>query len=311
MSQTILRQLLYGFKRHFFILSLSIILICLFSPAFSSAQNIKPVAKPASFSKDIKPPVDNISKSAQALQPPKASDAGSASAVSNQNPITMPKINFGIVPSNAPEDVSTSLQILILLTVLSLAPSILIMATAFTRIVIVLSFVRRALATQQLPSNQILIGISLILTFFVMSPTFARINNESVQPYFNKQITQIQALERSSYVLRDFMVRQTDEKDLSLFINLAHGQKYDKKSEVPFYIVLPAFITSEMKIAFEMGIIIFLPFLVIDMVVAAVLMSMGMMMLPPVMISLPFKILIFVLADGWHLIIKSLVSSFS
>ena len=224
---------------------------------------------------------------------------------------SVPRINFGVSPSNSPEDVSVSLQIIILLTVLSLAPSILVMATAFTRIVIVLSFVRRALATQQLPSNQIIVGISLILTFFVMAPTFAEINTKSVQPYFQRQITQIEAVSRASESLRDFMLKQTQESDLSLFISLVRNQKYEKKSEVPFYVVMPAFVLSEMKIAFEMGIVIFLPFLVIDMVVASILMSMGMMMLPPVMISLPFKILVFVLADGWHLIIKSLVSSFA
>ncbi len=226
-------------------------------------------------------------------------------------PLQVPKINFGITPSNTPEDISVALQIILLLTVLSLAPSILVMATSFTRIVIVMSFVRRALATQQLPSNQVLIGLSLILTFFVMTPTFAKINETSLQPYFQRNITQLEAVERASETLRDFMLRQTRESDLSLFIKLARDKKYEKKSEVPFYIVMPAFILSEMKIAFEMGLIIFLPFLVIDMVVASVLMSMGMMMLPPAMISLPFKILIFVLADGWHLIIKSLVSSFA
>ncbi len=226
-------------------------------------------------------------------------------------PVQVPKINFGVTPSNTPEDISVALQIIVLLTVLSLAPSILMMATSFTRIVIVLSFVRRALATQQLPSNQVLIGLSLILTFFVMTPTFARINETSLQPYFNRQITQVQALERASETLRDFMLRQTRESDLSLFIKMAQAKKYERKADVPFYIVMPAYIISEMKIAFEMGLIIFLPFLVIDMVVASVLMSMGMMMLPPAMISLPFKLLIFVLADGWHLIIKSLVSSFA
>lgn len=226
-------------------------------------------------------------------------------------PVQVPKINFGITPSNTPEDISVALQIIILLTVLSLAPSILVMATSFTRIVIVLSFVRRALATQQLPSNQIIIGLSLILTFFVMTPTFSKINETSLQPYFSRNINQVEAIEKASEALRDFMLRQTQESDLSLFIKLARDKKYEKKSEVPFYIVMPAFILSEMKIAFEMGLIIFLPFLVIDMVVASVLMSMGMMMLPPAMISLPFKILIFVLADGWHLIIKSLVASFA
>lgn len=245
---------------------------------------------------------------------PAAAAAGtqaSTGAPSAEAPIQVPKINFGVTPSNTPEDISVALQIIVLLTVLSLAPSILMMATSFTRIVIVLSFVRRALATQQLPSNQVLIGLSLILTFFVMTPTFAKINETSLQPYFNRQITQVQALERASESLRDFMLRQTRESDLSLFIKMAREKKYERKADVPFYIVMPAYIISEMRVAFEMGLIIFLPFLVIDMVVASVLMSMGMMMLPPAMISLPFKILVFVLADGWHLIIKSLVSSFA
>jgi flagellar biosynthetic protein FliP len=248
---------------------------------------------------------------AETAKPSRGASGGQTARPSTaEAPVQVPKINFGVTPSNAPEDISVALQIIVLLTVLSLAPSILMMATSFTRIVIVLSFVRRALATQQLPSNQVLIGLSLILTFFVMSPTFAKINETSLQPYFNRQITQVQALEKASETLRDFMLRQTRESDLSLFIKMAQTQKFEKKSDVPFYIVMPAYIISEMKIAFEMGLIIFLPFLVIDMVVASVLMSMGMMMLPPAMISLPFKILIFVLADGWHLIIKSLVSSF-
>lgn len=247
---------------------------------------------------------------AQRNQTAVSRQAPSAAAPSNA-PIQVPKINFGITPSNTPEDISVALQIILLLTVLSLAPSILVMATSFTRIVIVLSFVRRALATQQLPSNQIIIGLSLILTFFVMTPTFSKINETSLQPYFSRNITQVEAIEKASDALRDFMLSQAQESDLSLFIKLARDKKYEKKSEVPFYIVMPAFILSEMKTAFEMGLIIFFPFLVIDMVVASILMSMGMMMLPPAMISLPFKILIFVLADGWHLIIKSLVASFA
>ncbi|HBC73628.1 MAG TPA: flagellar biosynthetic protein FliP [Candidatus Wallbacteria bacterium] len=248
---------------------------------------------------------------AETAKPSRGAAGGQTARPSTaEAPVQVPKINFGITPSNAPEDISVALQIIVLLTVLSLAPSILMMATSFTRIVIVLSFVRRALATQQLPSNQVLIGLSMILTFFVMTPTFAKINETSLQPYFNRQITQVQALEKASETLRDFMLRQTRESDLSLFIKMAQAPKYEKKTDVPFYIVMPAYIISEMKIAFEMGLIIFLPFLVIDMVVASVLMSMGMMMLPPAMISLPFKMLIFVLADGWHLIIKSLVSSF-
>lgn len=249
---------------------------------------------------------------AQAGQPPSAATAAPApAAAAAVGAVSVPRINFGITPSSSPEDVSVSIQILILLTVLSLAPSILVMTTSFTRIVIVLSFVRRALATQQLPSNQILIGLSIILTFFVMTPTFVQINEECVRPFMNKEISQTEALNRASDALRDFMLKQTRESDLSLFISLARGKKYEKRSEVPFYIVMPAFVISEMKVAFEMGIIIFLPFLAIDMVVASILMSMGMIMLPPIMISLPFKILIFVLADGWHLIVKSLVSSFA
>jgi flagellar biosynthesis protein FliP len=251
---------------------------------------------------------DNASSSASS----NSSSSAASAPVRNdgRNPIAMPRIQFGITPSNAPEDVSVSMQILLLLTVLTLAPSILIMVTSFTRIIIVLSFVRRALATQQLPSNQILVGLALILTFFTMAPVWGEINEKAVQPYLEKKISQIQAYEVAVDPLRKFMLRQTREKDLALFAKLAADKKPMTRQDVPLYVVVPAFITSELKLSFEMGIIIFIPFLVIDMVVASTLMSMGMIMLPPVMISLPFKILLFVLVDGWHLVIKSVVQSF-
>jgi flagellar biosynthetic protein FliP len=194
--------------------------------------------------------------------------------------------------------------------VLSLAPAILIMVTAFTRIVIVLSLLRRALGTMQLPSNQIVIGLALFLTFFIMAPVWQKINQGALQPYLEKKISNQQALENAAAPLREFMLRQTREKDLELFVNVAGVDRPRSAQEIPTLVVIPAFIVSEVKTAFEIGLLLYVPFLVIDMVVAAVLLSMGMMMLPPVMVSLPFKLLLFVLADGWYLLVGSLIKSF-
>jgi flagellar biosynthetic protein FliP len=227
-----------------------------------------------------------------------------------QTALPLPKIEIGITKSTKKSDVSTSLQVLALLTILSLAPSLLIMVTSFTRIVIVLSFVRRALATQQLPSNQILIGIALMMTFFIMSPVFDKSYNEGLKPYFADKLGVEETIKKTVEPFRIFMLKQTRQKDLALFIKMSKNKKPKTHSDVPIHVVIPAFILSELKLSFEMGIIIFLPFLIVDMVVASTLMSMGMIMLPPVMISLPFKILIFVLVDGWHLIIRSLLMSF-
>jgi flagellar biosynthetic protein FliP len=214
---------------------------------------------------------------------------------------------------SAGEDPSRSsvvLQIFLLMTVLSLAPAILIMVTSFTRIVIVLSLLRRALGTMQLPSNQIVIGLALFLTVFIMAPVWQAIHQAALQPYLDKKIGGEQALEAAAGPLREFMFRQTREKDLSLFVDISKMQRPRNRDEIPTSVLIPSFIISEVKTAFEIGLLLYVPFLIIDMVVAAVLLSMGMMMLPPVMVSLPFKLLLFVLADGWYLLVGSLVKSF-
>lgn len=222
----------------------------------------------------------------------------------------LPRIDIGVEPATSPKDVSSSLQILILLTVLTLAPAILIMFTSFTRIVIVLSFVRSALGSQQVPPNQVLIGLALFLTFFVMAPALGTANEQALQPYLRGEISQQVALDRAAVPFREFMLKQTSEKDLALFTALAKAKRPANPSEVPMLVLIPAFTISELKTAFEIGFLIYVPFLVIDMVVASVLMSMGMLMLPPVMISLPFKLLLFVMVDGWNLVIGSLLRSF-
>lgn len=212
--------------------------------------------------------------------------------------------------SSDPAAVSTSVKLLLVLTVLSLAPAILILMTSFTRIVIVLSFVRTSLATQQMPPNQVLIGLALFLTFFIMAPTFSDVYQDALQPLFDEEITLDEAYEQASIPLKDFMAEHTRQKDLALFMNYADIDRPESVQDIPLTTLVPAFAISELKTAFQIGFMIFVPFLVIDMAVASVLMSMGMMMLPPVMISLPFKILLFVLVDGWHLITHSLLSGF-
>jgi flagellar biosynthetic protein FliP len=205
---------------------------------------------------------------------------------------------------------ASALTLLLLITVLSLAPAILIMMTSFTRIVIVLGFVRTSLGTQQTPPNQVLIGLALFLTLFVMAPTLSKVNDEAVQPYLKGEISQTEALERAAVPMKEFMYKHTREKDLLLFMNYTQTEKPATYRDIPLTVLIPAFALSELKTAFQMGFMIFIPFLVIDMVVSSTLMAMGMMMLPPVMISLPFKILLFVLVDGWYLVVKSLLSSF-
>ncbi len=207
-------------------------------------------------------------------------------------------------------NVATSVKLMLLLTVLSLAPAILILMTSFARIIIVLSFVRTALATQQMPPNQVLVGLALFLTFFIMAPTFQEVNDVALTPLFAEEISLEEAYTEASVPLKEFMSKHTRQKDLELFINYNGGERPESLEDVSLTTLVPAFALSEIKTAFQMGFMIFIPFLVIDMIVASVLMSMGMMMLPPVMISLPFKILLFVLVDGWHLIIKSLLQSF-
>ena len=205
---------------------------------------------------------------------------------------------------------SVPLQILALLTVLSLVPAILVSVTSFTRIVIVSHFLRQALGTQTMPPNQIIIGLSLFLTFFIMQPVGERINREAVQPMVQGRLTEMQALDQACVPLREFMLRSTREKDLLLFLNIARQPKPQKSQDIPMRVVIPSYMISELKTAFQIGFVLFIPFLVIDMVVASVLLSMGMMQLPPAMISTPFKILLFVMVDGWNLVIGSLVKSF-
>jgi flagellar biosynthetic protein FliP len=202
------------------------------------------------------------------------------------------------------------LQILALLTVLALVPAILVSVTCFTRIVIVAHFLRQALGTQTMPPNQIIIGLSLFLTFFIMQPVGERINREALQPMIKGQMTEMQALDQACVPLREFMLRYTREKDMLLFLNLAKLPKPKSSQDVPMSVVIPSYMLSELKTAFQIGFVLFIPFLVIDMVVASVLLSMGMMQLPPAMISTPFKILLFVMVDGWNLVIGSLVKSF-
>ncbi|MDK2836550.1 MAG: flagellar biosynthesis protein FliP [Thermosediminibacterales bacterium] len=229
----------------------------------------------------------------------------------NAEPVPLPNFNFNIDTSDNPRDVVSSLQILGLLTILALTPSILIMMTSFTRVIVVLSFVRNALATQQMPPNQVLIGLALFLTFFIMAPVLSTINNDALQPYLNGEINQEQAFKNAINPIREFMLKQTREKDLDLFLQAARLKNLTSVEEIPTYVLIPAFIISELKTAFEIGFILFIPFLVIDMIVASTLMSMGMLMLPPVIISLPFKILLFIMVDGWNLVIRSLIMSFN
>jgi flagellar biosynthetic protein FliP len=221
-----------------------------------------------------------------------------------------PQVTIGLQGSTQPSAMGTDLQILLVLTILTLAPSLLIMVTSFTRTIIVLSLIRNAIGIPQLPPNQVLIGLALFLTFFVMAPTWNQINQDALQPYLRGDLDQSTAATKALGPLRDFMFRQTDQTDLALFVYLAKEPPPATPADVPTYVLIPAFIISELKIAFEMGFIIFIPFLIIDLVVSSTLMSMGMMMLPPVVISLPFKLLLFVLVDGWTLIVRSLVLSF-
>jgi flagellar biosynthetic protein FliP len=233
--------------------------------------------------------------------------AGSATKAS----VGIPSVNVQFQEAGSPGEVANVLKILILLTVLSLAPSILIMMTSFTRIVVVLSFLRQAIGAQQMPPNQLMIGLSLFLTFFVMAPTFKTIQQEALEPYMNNKMDQMAAYSKAEVPLREFMFKQTREKDIETMMSLAKLSRPKNKTEVPTYVLVPSFIISELKTSFQMGFMLYIPFLVLDMVVSSVLMAMGMMMLPPVVISLPFKILLFVLVDGWQLIVGSLVRSFS
>ncbi|PJI10405.1 MULTISPECIES: flagellar type III secretion system pore protein FliP [Clostridium] len=233
-------------------------------------------------------------------------------APTNANTMQIPKVNISVDNANAnnPKDFVDNIKLLLVLTVLTLLPSIIILMTSFTRIIVVLGFLRTAMGTQQSPPNQVLIGLALFLTMFIMMPTYNTINKNAIQPYINNTINQQQALTEMEKPLRKFMYRQTYQKDLKLFVDL--DNKYGKvtKDTVPFHDIVPAFIISELKTAFTIGFLIYIPFLIIDLVVSSILMSMGMMMLPPTMVSIPFKLLLFIMVDGWYLVVKSLVLSF-
>ena len=225
--------------------------------------------------------------------------------------MTLPNINIGLTNANTPQDFTNGLQILIWLTILSLAPSILIMTTCFVRLVVVLALTRQAMGAGTLPPNQVITSLALILTFFIMAPTFNEINEKALQPYMKNQITQQVALDRGIEPIRNFMFKQTHEKELALFVRMAKIEKPKNIKDVPTYVLLPSFILSELKTAFTIGFVVYLPFLVIDIVVSSVLVSMGMMFLPPSMVALPFKLIMFVMVDGWYLIVRSLVESFA
>jgi flagellar biosynthetic protein FliP len=226
-------------------------------------------------------------------------------------PLKLPSITLGMEAAKGPEQVSTALQVVLLLTVLTLAPSILIMMTSFTRIAVVFSLLRNALGTQQIPPTQIIVGLALFVTFFIMSPVFNQVNEKALTPFMDGKISQQQFLDEAAKPMKEFMLRQTRKKDLGLFMRIAGEERPANAQAVPITSLIPAFVISELKTAFEIGFLLYVPFLVIDMVVASVLLSMGMMMLPPVMVSLPFKLMLFVLVDGWYLLVGSLVKSFN
>jgi len=228
----------------------------------------------------------------------------------NSADLTIPSLNLSLEKTNDPGKVAVVLEIIALLTILSLAPAILILMTSFTRLVIVFHFLRQALGTQQSPPNQILIGLSLFLTFFIMSPVWQNIYQNALSPYLAEKMTYQEAFANAQTPMRKFMLSNTREKDLALFVKASKAKRPQTQDDVSLLTLIPAFVISELKTAFIIGFVLYIPFLIIDMVVASVLLSMGMMMLPPIMISLPFKLMLFVLVDGWHMIVGSMLNSF-
>lgn len=224
--------------------------------------------------------------------------------------VAFPTITVGMNNANSPQEFTQGVQILVLLTILTLAPSIFIMCTAFIRIIIVLALTRQAVGTATLPPNQVLAGLALILTFFVMAPTFDKMNTTAIQPYMKNEITQQVALDKAITPLREFMIKHTEEKELALFLSMAKIEKPKDWKAVPTYTLIPAYVLSELKTAFKIGFVIFLPFLVIDIVVASILVSMGMLFLPPTTVAMPFKLILFVMIDGWYLVTKTLLEGF-
>ncbi len=225
---------------------------------------------------------------------------------------SIPQIDLSIGGASAQdEDFTLPIQALILITILSFGAAFITMMTSFTRIIVVFFFLRMGLGTQQSPPNQVLVGLALFLTIFIMRPTFDRMNEEAIQPYINEDMTQFEALGAAAIPLKEFMVRQTNDKDLLYFMDMAKIPSVDSIEELPLHVAVPAYVLSELRVAFQIGFMIYLPFMVIDLVVASILLAMGIMFLPPVMVSLPFKILVFVLTDGWYLLVQSLIESFN
>ena len=222
----------------------------------------------------------------------------------------LPRISIEVGQTAKPKEAAATLQIIFVLTVLTLAPAILIMLTSFTRVVTVLSFLRLAIGTQQIPPNQVIIGLALFLTLFIMMPTFDQVHTQAVQPYIAEQIDYEVALKKGAEPLRKFMLKQVREKDLALFVRLARMPQPRTPDDIPNRVLIPSFVISELKTAFQISFVLFIPFIIIDMVVSSTLLSMGMLMLPPVSVSLPFKLLLFVMVDGWNLVVRSLVMSF-
>jgi flagellar biosynthesis protein FliP len=237
--------------------------------------------------------------------------SSTATAQQQNTTIPFPKIGIDIGTADNPEDISVTLQILLLMTVLSLAPSLLIMTTSYLRLIIAFHFLKSALGTQQMPPGQLLAGVALFLTFFIMAPTWSKVNEEALQPMMDGKITMEEAYDKGVQPIREFMFKNVRDEDLALFLDLSNLDRPDSREELPTYILIPAFALSELRAGFIIGFFLFIPFVMVDMIIASILMSMGMMMLPPMLISLPFKILLFVLVDGWNLIVGSLVRSFS
>ena len=252
----------------------------------------------------------NRLKSLSSIMPAFLIPAGICLTAGRVYAVTVPTLSIGVENTDSPEKVATGLVIVAMLTVLSIAPSILLMMTSFTRIIVVFGFLRQAVGTQQAPPNQVLVGLALFLTFFIMQPVWHTASTTAVQPYLNDEISFKEAVERVQVPVRNFMFRQTREADLALFTRMAKIENLRDRDAVPTMVLIPSFMISELKTAFQIGFILFIPFLIIDMVVSSVLLSMGMMMLPPVMISLPFKLLLFVLVDGWNILTGSIVMSF-
>lgn len=238
-------------------------------------------------------------------------NGGSQNTTTNVTGSQLPRIDLSVSPVEGKDDYAMAIQVLILLTILSFGPAFITMMTSFTRLIVVFSFLRLAMGTQQSPPSQVLIGLALFLTIYIMSPVFNQVNQQAIQPYLEDEITQMEALDAASIPLKDFMIKQTREKDLLLFMDLAGEPAVTNTAEIPLYVLVPSFVISELKMAFQIGFMIYLPFLVVDLVVSSVLLAMGIIFLPPVLVSLPFKILIFVLTDGWYLIVESMMQSFN